>query len=363
MQIGIVWLPNVGKSTLFNALTKNSSAEAANYPFCTIDPNVGIVEVPDDRIGKISKIVQPEKIIPAVVEFVDIAWLVKGASTGEGLGNKFLANIRNCDAIAQVVRVFEEGGITHVHNKIDPKGDIEVIEMELILSDLQTIENKIKSTDKEVRANKKWAREQMIFFEKVKEILENEKMANSIELENEDQEIWMRDCHLLTSKPILYIANVSDADLMDFDFESCQEKLGIPNSDQIVPICAKLEEELNDMSEEDSKEFLQELGIQETWRTNLIRAAYKTLGLKTYFTAWVQEVRAWTYKWWMTAPQCAWVIHTDFEKWFICADVISTEDFIKADGWIKGREEGLVKMQGKPYIMQDGDVCLFKFNN
>ncbi len=362
MQIGIVGLPNVGKSTLFNALTKSSVAEVANYPFCTIDPNVGIVEIPDDRLNALAKVVNPQKILPAVTEFVDIAGLVKGASEGEGLGNKFLSHIRECDAIAQVVRVFENNNITHVHERINPKDDIEIVEIELILADLQTMEKKVYTAEKDIKANKKDAKKIFDFFKKVKETLENNKKARSIEM-NEEEQVWIKECHLLTMKPILYIANLSEDDLVSFNKDEYKSKLGLNENDSVVPICAKLEEDLADMSEAEAKEFLEEFGIKNSGRNELIKSAYSTLGLETYFTAGEKEVRAWTFTKNMKSPQCAGIIHTDFEKGFICADIINCKNFVEAGGWAKGKEKGLVKMEGKEYIMKDGDVCLFKFNN
>jgi GTP-binding protein YchF len=362
MQIGIVGLPNVGKSTLFNALTKSGAAEAANYPFCTIDPNVGVVEVPDERIDALAKIVEPEKTVPAVVEFVDIAGLVKGASEGEGLGNKFLGNIRECDAIAQVVRVFENDDITHVHNKIAPADDIEVIEMELIFADQATMEKKLATAKKDSRGNPKEGKAKVEFYERLVEALENGKKASSVEVA-ESEEIFLKECHLLTTKPFLYIANVNEDELASFNADEYRAKLGISSDDQVVPICAKLEEDLAEMDEEDAQMFLDDLEITETGRTQLIRSAYTLLGLETYFTAGVQEVRAWTYKKGWSAPQCAGVIHTDFEKGFICADVVNWKDFVDGPNWSGAKEKGAVKMQGRDYVMQDGDVCLFKFNN
>lgn len=362
MQIGIVGLPNVGKSTLFNALTKSSSAMAANYPFCTIDPNVGVVEVPDERIDALKKIVNPERVVPAIVEFVDIAGLVKGASEGEGLGNQFLSHIRECDAIAEVVRIFEDGNIIHVHGKVDPKGDKEVIEMELILADIDTMKKRSAAVEKDARAGKQDAKEKAVFFTRALAALEQGVKARDIE-KNEDEQEWIKEAHLLTMKPILYVANVTEDELIDFDVAVYREKLGLPVTANIVPVCAKLESELAELTDEEAQEFLTELGIKESGRNRLIREAYAILGLETYFTAGVKEVRAWTYKKGFKAPQCAGVIHTDFEKGFICADVIFWKDFVDAGGEAKAKEKGLMKMQGKEYVMRDGDVCHFKFNN
>lgn len=361
MQIGIVGLPNVGKSTLFNALTKSASAEAANYPFCTIDPNVGIVEVPDERITALAKIVNPERTMPAVTEFVDIAGLVKGASEGEGLGNKFLSHIRECDAVAQVIRVFESGDITHVHESVDPKRDREVIETELILADLQTIEKRIRAVEKELKTQKKEIKESYELYVQLKESLEKGNMVYNFDYE--DEHGYLKECHLLTSKPFLYIANVSEDELNGFDEKAYKAKLGLKDNDSLVPVCAKLEEDLAELSDEEANEFLDELGIQNSGRSALIKKAYETLGLETYFTAGEQEVRAWTYKKEMSAPECAGVIHTDFEKGFICGDIVNWKDFVEAGGWAGAKDKGLVKMQGRDYIMQDGDVCFFKFSN
>lgn len=362
MQIGIVGLPNVGKSTLFNALSKNSHAEAANYPFCTIDPNVGIIEVPDSRIEQIAELVKPEKVISAVTEFVDIAGLVKGASEGEGLGNKFLANIRECDAIAQVIRVFSDPNVTHVHESVDPLRDKEIIETELILADLQTVEKRLGSIIKESRVKPKESEQKLQLFQKIKSLLSSGEKISLSDYDDEEQAMIKEAC-LLSSKPFLYIANVSEDMVNNFNTSEWKTKLNLKESDQILPICASLESELMQMSPEDAQLFLDDLGIQDTGRTQLIKAAYKILGLSTYFTAGVQEVRAWTFKQGMKADKCAGIIHTDFEKGFICADVVSTEDFLSSGGWSLARESGKVKMQGRDYQMQDGDICLFKFNN
>ena len=361
MQIAIVGLPNVGKSTLFNALVKGSVAEAANYPFCTIDPNVGVVEVTDKRITEIEKIVVPKKTLPAVTEFVDIAGLVKGASGGEGLGNQFLSHIRECDAIAQVVRVFEDNDITHVHDKIDPKNDKEIIEMELMLADLQTVQKRFDSVSKKSRTGDKDSIVQSDFYQKVKTHLENGDRAYTIDVNEEELPLY-NELHLLTSKPILYIANLDENQLTNFIEKEYKEKLGLDENDQIVPICAKLEEDLSELSSEEAEEILKELDIPSSGKAELIMSAYNTLGLETYFTAGEQEVRAWTFKRGMTAPQCAGIIHTDFEKGFICSDVVSSKDFIDSNGWKGAKDKGVVKMQGRDYIMQDGDVCFFKFN-
>jgi len=361
MQIWIVGLPNVGKSTLFNALTRTQNAEAANYPFCTIDPNVWIVEVPDERMNEIVKVVKPQKTIPTAIEFVDIAGLVEWASQWEWLWNKFLSHIRECDAIGQVVRIFEDWNITHVNNKIDPKSDIEIIEAELIIADMQTTEKVLERLKKETRSWKKEAVEKFELVEKLQKHLKSWKRAIKLEL-NEDEELQLRDLHLLTMKPLLYIANVNEEEVWNFDIEKIKAQLWLDLSDEIVPISAKLEEDLIEMSEDEAKEFLEEMELSAWWKTNLIRSAYKTLKLETFFTAWEKEVRAWTIKKWSTAPQAAWRIHTDFEKWFICADVVFWKDLVECWNEASAKEKWLLKMQWKEYIMRDGDVCHFKFS-
>ena len=362
MQIWIVGLPNVGKSTLFNALTKSSKAEAANYPFCTIDPNVWIVEVPDDRLKKIIDVVKPQKAIPATVEFVDIAGLVAWASKWEWLWNKFLSHIRTCNAIAQVIRFFEDSNVTHVHNEIHPKKDRETIETELIIADTQTVENAIEKAQKETKS---WDKKALWKFEMLKKLLKFLEESNrAINFErDEDDDLIIKELHLLTSKPILYIANLSENEFASFDKQKAREILWLKDSDTITPICAKLESDLAEMSEEEAQEFFEEYKINSSWRDELIRAAYKTLNLETYFTAWVKEVRAWTIKKWSLAPQAAWVIHTDFEKWFICADIVFWKDLVESWSEQKAKEVWLLKMQGREYMMRDWDVCHFKFNN
>ncbi|PCI25612.1 redox-regulated ATPase YchF [Candidatus Peregrinibacteria bacterium] len=361
MQIGIVGLPNVGKSTLFNALTKSSGAEAANYPFCTIDPNVGVVEVPDKRVDRIAKIIEPKKIIRAITEFVDIAGLVKGASQGEGLGNKFLSHIRECDAIAQVLRVFENGDIIHVHDSVDARRDKEIVEMELVLADMQTVEKRVGTLARDAKFGGKESQAKLAVFEKIQKTLEEGIVARKTELDEEEL-LLAKELHLLTMKPILYIANTSEDMLKDFPLEETKKVLGLNADDILVPVCAKLEEELSELEDDEAKMFLEDLGMNTSGRDFLIQKAYEILGLETYFTAGVEEVRAWTYKKGSTAPECAGVIHTDFQRGFICADIVKTDDFVTAGGWSKSKEQGLVKMQGKEYIFQDGDVCLFKFN-
>lgn len=360
MQIWIVWLPNVWKSTLFNALTKTQNAEAANYPFCTIDPNVGIVTVPDKRMKEIIKVVNPKKEIPTAIEFVDIAGLVEGASKWEGLWNKFLSHIRECDAIWQVVRIFENSNITHVNNKIDPKADIEIIETELIMADLQTVAKVKERLKKETKSWKKDAIAKFELVEKLEKHLLEWKRAIKMEMD-EEQILDLKDLHLLTMKPLLYIANVLEEDVATFDSQKVKKDLWLDENDEIVPISAKLEEDLIEMSDDEAKEFLEEMGLEAGWKENLIRSAYKTLWLETFFTAWAKEVRAWTMKKWSTAPQAAWRIHTDFEKNFICADVVFRKDLVECSWEVWAKEKGLLNMQGKDYIVKDGDVCHFKF--
>lgn len=362
MKIGIVGLPNVGKSTLFNALTKTKAAMAANYPFCTIDPNVGIVEVPDERIKKLVALVQPEKTIPAIVEFVDIAGLVKGASEGEGLGNQFLAHIRECDAIAQVIRVFEDGNIIHVHGGIDPKRDMEVIETELMLADLQTVQKRLGKAKNEAKSGDKKKAQYAALVERIEKNLTEGKKIIDVEL-TEEERAAIHDLHLLTAKPLLYVANVSEKEVANIDVAALATKLQTSPSQRIIPISAKIEEELGALSEEESAMFLQDLGLKETGLNALIRAAYETLGLITYFTAGKQEVRAWTIHKGDKAPAAAGVIHTDFEKGFICAETIGYNDYITAGTESAAKEKGLMRTEGKEYVVKDGDVMHFRFNN
>ncbi len=361
MKIGIVGLPNVGKSTLFNALTRNYSADAQNFPFCTIEPNVGIVNVNDPRLEQIRAAVNGAKTVPANCEFIDIAGIVEGASKGEWLGNKFLANIREADAILQVVRVFEDGDIVHVNGQVNPKSDIETINAELILADIESVEKKISGDAKKARTDKDIAAGIETYKLVLEKLLAGEIVSN-MGLD-EDQQLHIRDAHLLTNKTFVYACNVSE-DMMGAAEDELKKILGLEGKDnQVVAICAKLEADMVEMSLEERSEFLEEMGLMTTGLDNLIKASYDALGLEYYFTAWEQEVRAWTVKKWSSAPVAAGVIHTDFEKWFIKADVVNWADIVENNGWSKAREAGKVSLEWKEYIVQDGDVILFKFNN
>ena len=361
MKIGIVGLPNVGKSTLFNALTKNYAADAQNFPFCTIEPNVWIVNVNDERLEKIREAVNGAKLIPANCEFTDIAGIVKWASTGEWLGNKFLANIREADAILQVVRIFENDDIIHVHGQVSPKDDIEVINMELILADIESLTKRITTEAKNARKDKDLAAK-LLTLEKALELLESWDLVSNGAWD-EDQVEHLKDTHLLTNKKFVYACNVSE-EMMNETEKSLKTMLGIINPDtRVVPISAKLEEDMLEMSEAEKKEFLDDMWLLSTGLDNLIKASYDALWLEYYFTAWEQEVRAWTVKKGSPAPQAAWVIHTDFEKWFIKADKVNWSDIVEFGGWSKAREAWKVSLEWKDYIVQDGDVLLFKFNN
>jgi len=362
LKIGIVGLPNVGKSTLFNALTQTKGAEAANYPFCTIEPNVGIVEVPDHRMNKLAEIVKPEKVIPTVIEFVDIAGLVAGASKGEGLGNKFLAHIRECDAIAQVVRVFEDPNIIHVHEKIDPKRDIEIIESELLLADLQTVESRLAKARAAAKSNNKDAVKYADLIGRINDELNAGNPAHCIDL-SPDEKAAIKDLHLLTAKPVMYIANMHEDKVADANVEELKEILKGHESSRIIPISARIEEELIGFSSEEAQEFLSEMGLEETGLNALIRNAYELLNLRTYFTAGVKEVRAWTIKSGDLAPRAAGVIHTDFEKGFIKAEVVNCEHFISHGGEAGAKEKGLLRIEGKDYEVQDGDIMHFRFSS
>lgn len=364
MKLGIVGLPNVGKSTLFNSLTK-AGAESANYPFCTIDPNVGIVTVPDERLKLLGDFYHSKKVTPAVIEFVDIAGLVKGASKGEGLGNQFLANIREVDAIVHVVRCFEDSNVVHVDGSINPLRDIETINLELIFSDLEILERRIAKVTKTARMDKEAAKE-LTFLEKIKAHLEEGKMAITMELENEDEEHWMSGYNLLTWKPVIYAANVAEDDLAD-DGEGnayVQEvkKYAEEQNSEIFVICAQIEQEIAELDEDERKMFLEDLGLSQSGLEKLVKASYRILGLMSFLTAGEDETRAWTIKIGTKAPQAAGKIHTDFERGFIKAEVVNYQDLLDCGSYAGAREKGLVRMEGKEYVVQDGDVILFRFN-
>jgi ribosome-binding ATPase len=362
LKAGIVGLPNVGKSTLFNAITQ-AGAESANYPFCTIDPNVGVVEVPDERLNKLTELVQPNKTVPTAFEFVDIAGLVRGASKGEGLGNKFLAHIREVDAIVHVVRCFVDENVTHVDGKVNPISDIQTINLELILADLESLEKRIERSRKNIKGGDKKYAQEVELLERIKEALYEDKPARSVEL-SDDELLIVRDLHLLTLKQVLY-ANVGEDEVSSADnnpyVQQVREFAAAENA-EVVPISAKVEAEIAELEGEDKAMFLEELGLQESGLNRLIKAAYKLLGLYTYFTAGVQEVRAWTIRRGTKAPGAAGVIHTDFERGFIRAEVVAYADLVAAGSMNGAKERGQLRLEGKEYLVQDGDVMHFRFN-
>ncbi|MBB2506718.1 MULTISPECIES: redox-regulated ATPase YchF [Staphylococcus] len=362
LTAGIVGLPNVGKSTLFNAITK-AGALAANYPFATIDPNVGIVEVPDSRLDVLTDMVQPKKTIPTTFEFTDIAGIVKGASKGEGLGNKFLSHIREVDAICQVVRAFDDDNVTHVSGRVNPIDDIEVINMELVLADLESVEKRLPKLEKMARQKDKDAVNEVRILSRIKEALEEGNPVRSLEFTEEDQK-YVNQAQLLTSKEMLYIANVGEDEIGDEDNEKVQaiREYADKESSEVIVISAKIEEEIATLDDDDRAMFLEDLGIEEPGLDRLIRTTYDLLGLATYFTAGVQEVRAWTFIKGMTAPQCAGIIHTDFERGFIRAEVTSYDDYVEFNGENGAKEAGKQRLEGKEYIMKDGDIVHFRFN-
>ena len=362
MKLGIVGLPNVGKSTLFNSITK-AGAECANYPFCTIEPNVGVVAVPDERLDNLAKMYNPQKITHAVIEFVDIAGLVKGASNGEGLGNKFLSHIRETDAICEVVRCFDDPNVVHVDGSIDPVRDIETRNLELIFADIETVNKRLDKAKKNLKADKKY-QEEIDLLNKILENLENGISARAIEF-NEDEKLLMKDMFLLTTKPILYIANVSEEQLENAENDENVLKVkeyAKKENAEVIPLCVKIEEELSGLDNEEKKEMLEIYGLEESGLDKVIKKSYDLLGLMSFLTAGEPEVRAWTIKKGTKAPQAAGKIHSDIERGFIKAEVVSYDDLMKEGSMVAAKEKGLVRSEGKEYVMQDGDIVLFKFN-
>ena len=362
MKIGIVGLPNVGKSTLFNSIT-NAGAECANYPFCTIEPNIGVVPVPDERLDKLTQMYKPEKTTHAIIEFVDIAGLVKGASKGEGLGNKFLSHIREVDAIAHVVRCFEDSNIVHVDGSIAPLRDIETINLELIFADMEMVEKRLDSAKKRLKADKKAASEIEV-LEKIKVALEQGKCARTVELTDEEKE-QIKDLYLLTSKPVLYIANVSEEQIENAENDEMVKQVkefAKTENAKVIPLCVKIEEELSSLEGDDKKEMLEALGLSESGLDKVVKTSYDLLGLMSFLTAGEPEVRAWTIKKGTKAPQAAGKIHSDIERGFIRAEVVSYDDLIREGSMLACKEKGLVRSEGKEYVMQDGDIVLFRFN-
>jgi len=363
MKLGIVGLPNVGKSTLFNSLTK-AGAESANYPFCTIDPNVGVVPVPDERIDVLTQMYHSKKTVPAVIEFVDIAGLVKGASKGEGLGNQFLSNIREVDAIVHVVRCFEDTNVVHVDGSINPLRDIETINFELIFSDIEILDRRIAKSSRAANNNKEIAKE-VEFMKRIKEHLENGKLAITFLTDGEDEERWMAEYNLLTRKPVIFAANVAEdevSDDADNEYVKAVKEYAKEYDSGVFKVCAQIEQEISELEDDEKKMFLEELGLAESGLDKLIRASYKLLGLISYLTSGEDETRAWTIKKGTKAPQAAGKIHTDFERGFIRAEVVAYTDLVENGSMTAAKEKGLVRSEGKEYVVQDGDVILFKFN-
>ena len=365
MKLGIVGLPNVGKSTLFNSLTK-AGAESANYPFCTIDPNVGVVTVPDERLNVLGEMYHTKKIIPAAIEFVDIAGLVKGASKGEGLGNQFLANIREVDAIVHVVRCFEDSNIVHVDGSIDPLRDIETINLELIFSDLEILERRISKAVRAARNDKTIAKE-LALMERIKAHLEDGKMAKSFDdINDEDEQQWLESYNLLTYKPVIFAANVAEDDLADDGASNAGvqavREYAKREDCEVFVVCAEIEQEIAELDDDEKSMFLEELGLKESGLEKLIKASYSLLGLISYLTAGEPEVRAWTIKKGTKAPQAAGKIHSDFERGFIRAEIVAYDDLMECRTYNAAKEKGLVRLEGKDYVVQDGDIILFRFN-
>lgn len=362
MKIGIVGLPNVGKSTMFNSITK-AGAECANYPFCTIEPNIGVVPVPDERLEELTKMYHPQKTTHAVIEFVDIAGLVKGASKGEGLGNKFLSHIRETDSICEVVRCFDDSNVVHVEGSVDPIRDIETINLELIFADIETINKRLDKARKNLKADKKYQQE-IDVLEKIKENLENGISARAMDFTEDEQEL-VKEMFLLTTKPILYIANISEEQLENAENDEMVKKVkeyASKEKAEVIPLCVKIEEELSGLEEEDKKEMLEALGLEESGLDKVIKKSYDLLGLMSFLTAGEPEVRAWTIKKGTKAPQAAGKIHSDIERGFIKAEIVSYSDLMKVGSMVNAKEKGLVRSEGKEYIMQEGDIVLFKFN-
>ena len=364
MKLGIVGLPNVGKSTLFNSLTR-AGAESANYPFCTIDPNVGVVAVPDERLQLLADLYNSAKITPAVIEFVDIAGLVKGASKGEGLGNQFLANIREVDAIVHVVRCFEDTNVVHVDGSVDPVRDIETINLELIFSDIEMLERRIAKSSRGAKNDKKLAKE-VDFLQRLKEHLESGKLAMGYELQDDEEKEWFPTYNLLTAKPVIYAANVAEDDLADDGAENpyvqSVRELAAAEGSEVFVICAQIEQEISELDEDERKMFLEDLGLNESGLEKLIKASYSLLGLISYLTAGETETRAWTITKGTKAPQAAGKIHSDFERGFIRAEVVNYQDLLDCRTYAAAKEKGLVGLEGKEYVVKDGDVILFRFN-
>ena len=364
MKLGIVGLPNVGKSTLFNSLTK-AGAESANYPFCTIDPNIGIVAVPDERLRLLGDMYHSKKVTPATIEFVDIAGLVKGASKGEGLGNQFLSNIREVDAIVHVVRCFEDSNVVHVDGSVNPLRDIETINFELIFSDVEILERRIAKASRGAKNDKELAKE-VAFLERIKAHLEDGKLARSLQVDDEDEQAWIASYNLLTYKPVIYAANVSEDDLVDDGASNAYvqqvREYAASEGSEVFVICAQIEEEISQLEEDEKAMFLEDLGLKESGLEKLIKASYHLLGLLSFLTSGEDETRAWTIKAGTKAPQAAGKIHTDFERGFIRAEVVNYKDLLDCQAYAAAREKGLVRLEGKDYVVKDGDVILFRFN-